>query len=236
MLHRLSELRSLVDELRARTEVTVAGSRPDAVGEQPSAAQPAPAVDAADRKATRFAVLRYALLPALLLLGAHHLLVFTFDLGPVWLMLATLVLPFPFGLEALLRSDRGLLFWTAAFLGVVVVTMVAMNLDAPFAGRDPNAVVQVFPSTAAEWTQEAEFAAGLYLSFLSGLLSALLILRALLPQHPQLRASRDGMALAAHHLRIASSAGSVEKVAKYLNSFGVIASTVGAIYLAIKRV
>ena len=226
----------MIDELRERNEATVAGSIPDVTGEQLSRAQLELTAEGTDRMPTRSVVLRYALLPAVMLLVAHHLLVFTFDLGPVWLMLATLVLPFPFGVQALLRSDRGLLFWIAVFLVVVVLTMLAMNLDAPFSRRDPNSVVQIIPSTAAEWVQEAEFTAGLYLSFLSGLLSALLILRSLLPQHPQLRASRDGMALAAHHLRIALSAGSVEKVAKYLNSLGVIASTVGAIYLAIKRV
>jgi hypothetical protein len=108
-------------------------------------------------------------------------------------------------------------------------------VDTAISTYDAYSGFSLLPANASEWRQNIQFVVGLYLSFATGLFFALFVLRMRHPEHPQLAASRVGLATFARRLRIATSPSSIDKVGKYVSSLGAVASALGALYLGFQR-
>lgn len=106
------------------------------------------------------------LVPLLLLLGAHALLVMTYDVNTLYLRIASLLLPLPFGWW-LMHRYRGTRFGlaTAAGFGIGVLAVLGMSTVVGVIDQ-----VNILPANLREWREFLEYAASIGFSYLTGLL------------------------------------------------------------------
>lgn len=103
--------------------------------------------------------------PLLLLLAAHGLIVLSLDLHTVWLRIASLLIPLPFGV--LLARGAGVRL-LPRLLGAAVVALLAVTLmSAAVAVVDGTPVL---PANAREWREFLSYAASIWLAFGTGML------------------------------------------------------------------
>ncbi len=106
------------------------------------------------------------LLPALLLLlAAHFVIVINLDLPTVWLRVASLLIPLPFGLLLVRSSPQG---WARTLLmtaGVAVIAVLGMSAAVAVTDGTP-----VLPANAREWREFAYYAVSIFLSFATGMI------------------------------------------------------------------
>jgi hypothetical protein len=127
---------------------------------------------ARSRSPVRFAVVRaliYVLAPLLLLVAAHVFITITLNVTPVYLRLASVVIPLPFGLLLFSREKVGIgtflvgaLTASLAVLGMLTVTGINDN-------------VPVLPSNWIEWREVLEYIASIALAYVTGSLLGSLI-------------------------------------------------------------
>jgi len=115
-------------------------------------------------------VLRFIAFPLLIIIVSHHLIVNSFSLDTIYLRIASLVVPFPFGvlLHWHTRLRSGLALAVGAVLGVVATA--AMTTSEGFNSGQP-----IMPATTAEWKENLEYAASIALSFFTGSLLGMVI-------------------------------------------------------------
>jgi len=105
-----------------------------------------------------------ALLPVFaLLVAAHVLLLFVFDVKPIILRIATLLIPMPFGF--LLASHCAGRFWKSTGAGFVVALAAVWAMLAVTATIDQ---VPVLPQDGRELRETAEYVLGIGLAFAAG--------------------------------------------------------------------
>lgn len=103
--------------------------------------------------------------PLLLLLAAHGLVVLSLDLHTVWLRIASLLIPLPFGVLLVRGTGVRLL---PRLLGAAVVALLAVTLmSAAVAVVDGTPVL---PANAREWREFLSYAASIWLAFGTGML------------------------------------------------------------------
>jgi hypothetical protein len=112
----------------------------------------------------------FVVLPSILLVAAHYLVTFQFDVTPVFLRIASVLIPLPFGFA--LATRKGFGFWAAiafgvatAALGVGCMLLVTGYLD----------TVPVVPSTRREWRETLEYGTSIALAFGAGNILATLL-------------------------------------------------------------
>jgi hypothetical protein len=116
----------------------------------------------------------YVFIPLMLLLAAHVVVIIVLDISAVYLRLASLILPIPFGATLYAVNKIGLKggvgFGTVtAFLSVAAMLVVVGYVDS----------VPILPDTFREWREAVEYATSILLAYLTGILLATLILRSL---------------------------------------------------------
>lgn len=102
----------------------------------------------------------YVLLPTVLLVTADYLMTITFDVNTVWLRIASLVIPLPFGIVAYGVSKIG--FKGAVGIGAVmaIVSVTGMLLLSHFHDGDP-----ILPKDWFEWKEVIQYASSMALAF-----------------------------------------------------------------------
>ena len=106
------------------------------------------------------------LLPAFaLLVAAHGVLLFVFDVKPLILRIATLLIPMPFGF--LLASHFAGRFWKSAGAGFVVALAAVWAMLAVTATIDK---VPVLPQDGRDLRETAEYVLGIGLAFAAGVM------------------------------------------------------------------
>ena len=100
----------------------------------------------------------YVLLPSLLLLAAHYLVTVTMNVSPLYLRIASVIIPMPFGMAAFALSKIG---YRGAF-GLAVVAYL-----------DGTPMV---PETLREWQEMFEYGLSIALAFLTGNILVILVL------------------------------------------------------------
>jgi hypothetical protein len=106
------------------------------------------------------------MLPAFaLLVAAHGVLLFVFDVKPIILRVATLLIPLPFGF--LLASHCAGRFWKSAGAGFVVALAAVWAMLAVTAAIDK---VPVLPQDARDLRETAEYVLGIGLAFAAGVM------------------------------------------------------------------
>ena len=121
----------------------------------------------------RHAVL-YVLIPSLLLLAAHVVVTILLDVSAVYLRIASVIIPLPFGVMLYAVNKLGVKgaigFGAAtAFLGVTAMLITIGVVDK----------VPIVPDSLREWREAAEYALSIALAYVTGNLLAMLVLRSL---------------------------------------------------------
>ena len=107
-----------------------------------------------------------ALLPALLLLvAAHAVMLFMYDVKPLYLRIATILIPMPFGLLLAMHHPGRL--WSSAAAGFAAAFVAVLAMLSVTAMIDK---VPVLPQDAREVRETMEYVASIGLAFMSGIL------------------------------------------------------------------
>ena len=121
------------------------------------------------RTALSFAV-AYVLIPAALLVAAHIVVTIVLNVTPLYLRLASIIIPLPFGLAIHAREKlgiRGTLLvgtMTAALAILCMLTVTGVNDDVP-----------IIPGPWIEWREAIEYAVSIALAFVTGTILGSLI-------------------------------------------------------------
>jgi hypothetical protein len=113
----------------------------------------------------------YVLLPTLLLLAAHYVVVMKFDLPQLYLRIASVIIPLPFGMAAHAFSRIG---YRGGFgLGVLTASLSVFGMFAVVSYVDGTPIV---PTNFREWRETIEYGLSIALSFLTGNILVILAL------------------------------------------------------------
>ena len=116
----------------------------------------------------------YIVLPATLLVVAHVLVTIVLDVTPLYLRLASVMIPLPFGLAIYAREQVGL---RGAILVGLVTAILAILCMLTITGL--NDTVPIVPTAWVEWREAIEYAASITLAFVAGDILGFLIFRSL---------------------------------------------------------
>jgi hypothetical protein len=113
----------------------------------------------------------YVLLPSLLLLAAHYLVTVTLNVSPLYLRIASVIIPMPFGMAAFALSKIG---YRGAFgLGLLTGALSVTGMLAVVAYLDG---VPMVPENLREWRETFEYGLSIALAFLTGNILVILAL------------------------------------------------------------
>ena len=181
----------------------------------------------------------YVVLPAMLLLAAHYLVIIKFDWPQLYLRIASVIIPLPFGMAAYAFSRIG--FRGAFGLGVLTAALSVFGMLSVVSFVDGTPIV---PASFREWRETIEYGLSIALSFLTGNILVILALW-LLPNtiasggKPSAAAYRAARILGQHvgeetmrrrARRIQNLMQTVGPVA------GVLATAAGSIYTGLKGI
>jgi hypothetical protein len=185
--------------------------------------------------ATHLAI--YIVPPILLLLLAHVLLVVKFDVNPLVMRAASMLIPLPFGYALAWVAHLG---WrTAAGVGVAIGVIAVAGMTAIIGYTDD---VPVMPQNLREWRETIEYAASIALATLTGNILATMV-RNLLPKHvaapkqPSAMAIRISMLIGPHigKQALRRRAEKIDGLVKTAGPLGAAAgSAAGTIYTGVR--
>jgi hypothetical protein len=112
----------------------------------------------------------YVVAPVVLLLAAHVLITIVFDVKQLYLRLASVLIPLPFGLVLYARQKVG--FGGAILVGALTA-MLAVMCMLTVTGFNDN--VAIMPGPWVEWREVIEYAASIALAFVTGNIIGFLI-------------------------------------------------------------
>jgi hypothetical protein len=181
----------------------------------------------------------YVIPAVLLLLIAHYLVTIQFNVSPIYLRLASFVIPLPFGMAAYFISRIGV---ARAFGLGALIAFLSVSGMLTVIGIIDN--VPIVPSTFLEWRESFEYGLSIALAFLTGNILAVLVFVVL----PSTIASGGKPSAGAFH--IARSLGQhvgeegLRRRARRIQDLmqtagplgGVIATAAGSIYTGLKGI
>src|SRR5258708_1231712 len=112
----------------------------------------------------------YVLIPAALLVAAHLLVTIVLNVTPLYLRLASVIIPLPFGLALYAREK--IKFRGALLIGVVTATLAIFCMPT-VTGLNDN--VPIIPGPWIEWREAIEYGASIALAFVTGNILGFLI-------------------------------------------------------------
>jgi hypothetical protein len=118
--------------------------------------------------------LAYVLLPSALLIAVHILLTFVLDAPPLYLRVASIVIPLPFGFALAVRNNIG--FRGALAVGVLTSLVSVWSMLA-VTGQLDN--VPVLPRSRLEWKETFEYGLSIAMAFGAGNLLGYVLYEAL---------------------------------------------------------
>jgi hypothetical protein len=183
--------------------------------------------------------LRYVFIPSLLLLAAHVIVTILLDVSAVYLRLASVIIPVPFGMMLYAARKIGLKGAVALGMATAFVSVTAMLAVIGYVDKVP-----VVPDGAREWREAIEYALSIMLAYVTGSLLTMLVLRSL-PN--AMAASGRPSAMAVRLARMFGQhvgpevmrrrARRIQELLKTLGPLaGVVATAVGSIYTGLKGV
>jgi hypothetical protein len=112
----------------------------------------------------------YVLVPIILLVAAHVLVTIVLNVTPLYLRLASVIIPLPFGLVLFTRQKIGL--WGAIPVGIAMAALAVICM-LTVTGLNDN--VPIVPGSRIEWLEVIEYTASIALAFVTGNILAYLI-------------------------------------------------------------
>jgi len=179
----------------------------------------------------------YVVVPALLLLAAHYLVVMKFDWPLLYLRIASVLIPLPFGMAAYAFSRIG---YRGAFgLGALAAALSVFGMLAVVSYVDG---APILPASLREWRETSEYGLSIALAFLTGNILVILVLW-LLPNtiasggKPSAAAYRAARMLGRHvgEGTMRRRARRIQDLAQTVGPLaGVVATAAGSIYTGLK--
>jgi hypothetical protein len=108
-------------------------------------------------------VMRYFMLPLVLLLVAHHVIVDAIDVNIHYLQIASAFIPFVFGFALYWMGGRGTAPTWAFAIALGIIGDAGMTISQSLNSGDP-----IMPQTRFEWWDNVNFAIIIALSFMAG--------------------------------------------------------------------
>jgi hypothetical protein len=108
-------------------------------------------------------LVRYLVVPVVILLAAHHVIVNALDLNDEYLRAVTIAVPFGFGFLLAWHAGRGAAAAAAIAAAVGLIAVTGMTVSEGLSSGDP-----ILPQTRFEWRDNIEFAASIALSLIVG--------------------------------------------------------------------
>lgn len=179
----------------------------------------------------------YVVPPILMLILAHYLMVVRLDLHPIYLRLASFIIPLPFGFALLWTAHHGFRWAFAVGMIVGVMAVAAMLTVVGYIDNVPIA-----PSNPREWREAAEYAVSIALAMVTGDVLATL-LRRLIPrtiaaaERPNPLAMRAALVLGSHvgSQAIRRRAHRIQELCQTLGpAIGVAATASASIYAGLR--
>ena len=124
----------------------------------------------------------YVLVPVVLLVAAHILVTIELNATPLYLRLASVIIPLPFGLELYARQKIG---FRGAFVVGVLAAVLAVTCMLTVTGFNDD--VPIVPASGLEWREVLEYIASIALAFVTGNILGLLVFEVL----PKTMTQRD---------------------------------------------
>lgn len=118
--------------------------------------------------------LLYVLVPTVLLVAAHVVVTILLNLSPLYLRVASFIIPLPFGLGSHLFHRVGI---RGALLTGLVTAALAVLCMLTVTGVNDN--VPILPASWLEWREVAEYSASIALAFGTGNILGILLLQTL---------------------------------------------------------
>jgi len=112
----------------------------------------------------------YVLIPVILLVAAHIIVTIVLNVTPLYLRLASVVIPLPFGLAIYARHKVGL---RGAYVAGMVMAAVAVICMLTVTGVNDN--VPIMPGPWIEWREVIEYILSIALAFVTGNILGFLI-------------------------------------------------------------
>jgi len=125
------------------------------------------------RTALAYAV-TYFLIPAILLVAAHIVVTIVLNISPLYLRLASVIVPLPFGMAIYARARVGIR--GAILLGVITASFAILCM-LTVTGLNDN--VPIIPGPWIEWREAIEYALSIALAFVTGNILGSLLFQAL---------------------------------------------------------
>jgi hypothetical protein len=180
----------------------------------------------------------YVLIPFLLLLAAHFIVTILLDISAVYLRIASVLTPIPFGM--MLYGVNKVGFKGAVGLGIATAFLSVTGMLTVVGYIDK---VPILPDTPREWREVIEYALSIVLAYVTGNLLAVLILR-LLPNamaasgRPSATAVRVARMLGQHGPDVMRRrARRIQELIKTIGPLAGLAATAGgSIYTGLKSV
>lgn len=108
---------------------------------------------------------QFIFIPLALLLLAHALITVVYDVNLIYLRIASVILPVPFGFYLFKTSKRSILGWFLATGGLAVAAVFGMSAITGWVDQTP-----VVPQSLLEWREFIEYAVSITFSLLTGML------------------------------------------------------------------
>jgi hypothetical protein len=188
-----------------------------------------------------FAVLLalYVLAPTLLLVAAHIIVTIVLNVSPLYLRLASLIIPVPFGFATYPIHKIG--FRGAFLLGVVAAALSVMCM-LTVTGLNDN--VPILPASRGEWREVFEYGVSIALALGSGNILGQMVFQVLprilsLGGKPNAAAFRIARLLGAHvgEEQLRRRARLIQDLLQTIGPLaGVVVTAVGSIYAGLKGV
>jgi hypothetical protein len=105
----------------------------------------------------------YVIPPIILLLLAHFILVMRFDTPPLYIRIASMLIPLPFGFALRWVAKQGAGFTAGIGVLVGVVSVAGMLTMVGYSDQ-----VSVLPATARDWRETIEYAVSIALALVTG--------------------------------------------------------------------
>ncbi|MCV2367526.1 zinc ribbon domain-containing protein [Roseateles oligotrophus] len=147
------------------TALGEAGSRIDTLELGPAAPPSAALPSTVQEEPTSWPAWALLLPALLLLLSAHALIVIALDLPTLWLRLASLLIPLPFGYLLVCGNARSVFINLLLAGAVALLSVIGMSALVALIDGTP-----VLPANSREWREFAYYAVSILLSFSTGMI------------------------------------------------------------------
>ena len=181
----------------------------------------------------------YILVPAILLVAAHIIVTIVLNVSPLYLRIASVLIPLPFGFAIFAIQTVG---WRGAALVGIITALLSVFCMLTVTGLNDH--VPILPASWIEWREVLEYSASIALAFLTGNILGILMLQLLASSlsqgdRPNAAAYRAARLLGPYvgEDQLRRRARIIQELMKTAGPlFGILSTAAGSIYAGLKGI